>query len=63
MFRCLLGPRSFDNLDGPLTHKQTSFLITFGGVRLILTSTIAPIAYLRSWAFVVSIIIVRFMVD
>jgi hypothetical protein len=63
MFRHLLGPRSFDSHEGPLTHKQTSFLITFGGFGLISTSTITPTTYLRNWAFVALIIATRFMVD
>jgi len=37
--------------------------MTFGGSDIILTSTIAPIAYLESWAIVISIITARFMVD
>jgi hypothetical protein len=63
MFGCLLGPRSFDNPKGPLTHKQVSFPITFNGVKLLSTSTIAPTTYLGSWAFIVLVIVVRFMVD
>jgi hypothetical protein len=62
-FVCLLGLRSFDSPERPLAHKQASLPITFGGVRLILTSTIDPTTYLNNWAFVVSIITVRFMVD
>jgi len=42
---------------------HTSFPITFGGVKLISTSTITPTTYLKSWALVVSIIIARFMID
>jgi hypothetical protein len=63
MFRCLLGPRSFDSLKILLIHKQISFQITFGGISLISTSTIALIAYLRSWAFVFSITVIKFIVD
>jgi hypothetical protein len=63
MFGCLLGLGSFDRLKRHLVCKQASFPITFGGIELISTSIIAPIAYLRSWAFVASIIVVRFMVD
>jgi hypothetical protein len=63
MFGCLLGLGSFESPERPLTHKQASLPITFGGVRLILTSTITPTTYLNSWAFVVSIIATRFMVD
>ncbi len=63
MFGCLLGLRSFDSPKGFLVHKQTSLLITFGGVGLILTSTIAPTTYLESWAFVDSIRTIMLMVD
>ncbi len=63
MFGPLLGLRSFDIPKGPLVCKQTSLPITFDGVRLILTSIIAPTTYLRNWAFVISIIFARFMVD
>jgi hypothetical protein len=63
MFRHLLGLESFDNLKGSLTCKQTSFLITFGGIKFILIATIAPVAYLGSWALVALIIDVRLMVD
>ncbi len=63
IFGCLLGPGSFDSPERPLIRKQTSFLITFGGVRFILTTTIALIAYLRSWTLVILIIIVRFMIN
>jgi hypothetical protein len=64
---CLLSmtkpSRSFNNLEGLLAHKQNFLPITFSGSGLIPTATIAPIAYLRSWAFVASIIAARFMVD
>ncbi len=63
MFGRLLGPGSFDSLEGPLVGKQASLLITFDGFRLILTSTITLWAYLGSWTLVVLIIVVRFMVD
>ncbi len=56
-------PGSFDSPEGPLAHKQASLPITFSGVELISTSTIAPIAYLRSWALVALVIVIRFMVD
>jgi hypothetical protein len=52
MFGCLLGSRSFDSLEGLLAHKQTSLPITFSGVELISTSTIALTTYLRSWALI-----------
>jgi hypothetical protein len=37
--------------------------MTFGGIGLILIATITPTTYLGSWAFVVLIIDVRFMVE
>jgi hypothetical protein len=37
--------------------------MTFGGIGLILIATITPTTYLKSWAFVVLIIDVRFMVE
>ncbi len=46
-----------------LACKQVYFLITFGYINIIPTTTIAPITYLGSWVFVASIIVVRFMVD
>jgi len=58
-----LGPTSFHSLKGPLDCKQTFLPITFGGIRIVPTTTIALTTYLGSWAFVVSIIIVRCMVD
>ncbi len=63
MFGCFLGLRSFDSLKGLLICNQVSFPINFNGVRFILTSTIAPTTYLGSWALIVLIIIIRFMVD
>ncbi len=63
MFGHLLGLGSFDDPEGPLACKQASFLITFGGIRLILTSTMAQVAYLGNWAFVVLVIAIRYMVD
>jgi hypothetical protein len=63
VFGHLLGPSSFDSPKGPLARKQVFLAITLGGIDFILTSTIAPIAYLGSWAFVTSIIVARFMVD
>jgi hypothetical protein len=50
-------------MEGPLSHKQTSFPITFNGIGFIPIATITPTTYLRKWAFVASIIAVRFMVD
>jgi hypothetical protein len=35
----------------------------FGGIEFTPTSNIAPTAYLKSWAFVASIIAIWFMVD
>jgi hypothetical protein len=58
-----LGVGSFDSPKGPLARKQASLPITFGGVGLILTFTVAPTTYLRNWALVAAIIVVRFMVD
>ncbi len=63
VFGCYLGPNFFNSLEGPLACKQIFFLITFGGVKFLLTTTIAPTTYFRSWAFVVSIIVVQFMVN
>ncbi len=63
MFGCLLGPRSFDSLEGPLASKKTSLPTTFGNIELILIVTIALIAYLGNWAFVVLVIVSRFVVD
>ncbi len=63
VFKCFWSIRSFDNLERPLVHKQASFLITFSGIKLILTSAITPIAYLGNLALVVSIITNRFMVN
>ncbi len=63
VFRCLLGPISFDNLKGLVTNKQASFLITFGGIKIIPITTIAPTAYFGNWAFIASFIAVMFMVD
>jgi len=63
MFGHLLGLGSFDSPERPLAHKQTSLPITFGGIKFILTSTIAPTTYLRSWALVVLIIIAKFIVN
>jgi hypothetical protein len=63
MFGRLLGLKSFDSLEGLLTCKQASFLITFGGIKFIPTTTITPMAYLGNWALMASIIVVKFMVD
>jgi hypothetical protein len=63
MFRQLLGLRSFDSLKGFLVCKQVFFLIIFGGIKFILTTTITPTSYLRSWALMASIIVAKFMVD
>jgi hypothetical protein len=61
MSKCLLGPRSFDSLEIPLVHKHAFLPITFGGIELISTTTIATTIYLRN--FVTSIIVVRFVVN
>ncbi len=63
IFGHLLGLGSFDSPNGPLTHKQASFPITFGGVELILTSIITLVTYLGNWALMVLVIVDRFMVD
>jgi hypothetical protein len=63
MFAGLLGPRSFDSPWGPLVRKQASFPITFGGIGFVSTSTITRTIYLRSWAFVIAIIVDRFMLN
>jgi hypothetical protein len=63
VFKHLLGLGSFDSPKGPSIHKQASLPIAFGGIGFILITTIALTIYLRSWAFVASIIIVKFMVD
>jgi hypothetical protein len=58
-----LGARSFDNQKGPLACKQASLPIAFNGIGFIPISTITPTTYLKSWAIIVSIITIRFMVD
>jgi hypothetical protein len=63
MFGHFLHLGSFDSLERFLACKQASLPITFGGVKLILTSTIALVACLGNWALVVLVIVVKFMVD
>jgi hypothetical protein len=63
MFKCLLGSRSFDSQKGFLVRKHVFLPITFIRIDLILTTTIALTAYLRSWDLVVSIITIRFVVN
>jgi predicted secreted protein len=63
VFGRLLGPWSFNNLKRSLACKQNSLPITFGGVKVISTSTIISTAYFGKWALVTSIIVVRIMVD
>ncbi len=63
MFGHLLGLRSFDNLEGPLACKQASIPITFTGIRFISIAAIIPTTYLGSWALIVLIITIRFMID
>jgi hypothetical protein len=58
-----LGLGSFDSPKRPLARKQASLRITFNGIKLILTSTITPIAYSGNLALVVLVITARFMVD
>jgi hypothetical protein len=62
MFGHLLGLRSFDSPEGPLFHKQVVLSIILGGISVISTS-IGPTTYLMNWAFVISIIAARFMVN
>jgi hypothetical protein len=57
-----LDPIFFDNLEGPLAHKHVFSPITFGGIRLMLI-VITLTIYLRNWALVASVIVVRFMVN
>ncbi len=57
-----MGPKSFDSHERFLIHKQTPLPITFSGIELISTFTIARTSYLRNWALVASVIVVRFMV-
>jgi hypothetical protein len=63
MFGRLWGPRFFNSLKRPLACKQASLPIAFGGISFIPTTPIAPRTYLWSWAFIVFIIIIKFMVD
>jgi hypothetical protein len=63
MFKCFLGPRSFDSLKGLLAYNQTSFPITFGDIGFILIATIVPIAYLGNQTFIASMIATKFMVN
>jgi hypothetical protein len=63
MFGRLLDPGCFNNPKRFLACKQASLPITFGGIGLVLIATITSIVYLRSWALVASIIVIRFMVD
>jgi len=63
MFGQLLGLRSFDSLKGFLVRKQVFFLIIFGGIKLISTTTITPTPYFGSWALMALIIGSKFMVD
>jgi hypothetical protein len=62
MFGCLLGPMSFDSFEGPLVHKHAYSLIIFNGIKFILTTTITPTISLKNYAFLASIIVVRFIV-
>jgi hypothetical protein len=63
VFGFFLGLGFFDGLERPLDHKQTFFPITFYGIGPMSATTITPTTYLRSWAVVVPIINVKFMVD
>jgi hypothetical protein len=62
MFGHFLGLISFDSSKRPLAYKQVFFPIAFGGIVFILTTTIIPTIYLKSYAIVASIN-VGFMVD
>ncbi len=46
-----------------LAYKHASFPIVFGDIEVILIVTIILTTYLKNWVLVVSIIIVRFMVN
>jgi hypothetical protein len=48
MFGCLLGLRFFNNSKELLARKQNFLPIAFGGIRIILTTTITPTAYLKN---------------
>jgi hypothetical protein len=63
VFRWLLHLRSFYSLERTLAHKQASFPIVLGSIKFLTTITIAPTIYLGEWALIVSIIIVRLMVN
>lgn len=63
MFGHLLGLDSFDSPKGFLVCEQVFFPITFNGIEFTPTTTITPKPFLWSWTFVVSIIIVRFIVE
>jgi len=51
VFGHLLGPRSIDNPKGHLGHKQTSLLIIFGGIKLILTSSMSQPHFGQVWGW------------
>jgi hypothetical protein len=63
MFGCILGPWFLDSPKRPIVHKHVSLLITLDGIEFIPMAIITPTIYLRNWALVTSIIVVRFMVD
>jgi hypothetical protein len=63
VFKHFLGLGFFNSPKGFLVHKQASPPIVFGGIGFIPTTAIALTDYLGSWAFVASIIVVRFMVN
>jgi hypothetical protein len=46
VFGHVLGPGFFDNLKKHLVHKEVFVPITFDGVRLISTFTMAPTTHL-----------------
>jgi hypothetical protein len=63
MFRRFLGLGFFNSPKGLLVRKKTSLPIAFGEIGFVSITTIALATYLGSWTFVISIIIVRFMVE
>ncbi len=63
IFGHLLNLRSFDSLKGSLTCKHAFLPTVFSGIGLIPIATIILATYLRNWAHVISITIVKFMVN
>jgi hypothetical protein len=48
----IMGPRSWEFFQGPLTRHQTQLLISFGGIGLIFMEDCVPSIFLGSWALV-----------